>query len=303
MRYYLAFDIGGTKTIGAIVSDQGKIVEQLRIPTQPHLGPENLIQSLFEIVEQFIAKGYRIDAIGVGAAGRIDIHQGSVFYASDNIPGWTNQNIKQQLEEKFSIITFVDNDCNVAGLGEEWLGVAKQVSSYVSLSLGTGVGAAVKVNGKLLHGAHWSGGELGHMTLYPEGHPCNCGLKGCLEQYCSGPALVKTFNRIVQEDIKDGYEFFELVKSNHEVAVCVLNEFVKNLVTACVSLFNIYDPEVIIIGGGLIDTKEYWWDNFQEQLKASSLNDLFKLNVVQAQLGSLAAIYGAAYLAKLGLEG
>ena len=255
MKKVIAFDIGGTKTLGAIVTESGEILERIRVATNPQFGPKNIIGSLFRIIRKFQEQGYQIDAIGIGAAGRININTGVVFYASDNIPNWTNQEIKKLVEQEFKIKTYVDNDCNVAGLGEEWLGAARNSKSYVSLSLGTGVGAAVKVNGKLLHGEHWSGAELGHMTIHPGGRECNCGLFGCLEQYCSGPSLVKTYNEMALEPISTGYEFFDLLNKNNECSRIVIEEFVRNLTYASVSLFNIYDPDLLIIGGGLIDNR------------------------------------------------
>ena len=297
MKKVIGIDIGATKTIGAIINQQGKILKEIRIDTNASLGPENLMNSISSIIEQLLKVEKKISAIGIGAAGSIDTETGKVFFASDNLPGWMGQDIKQPIEAQFNIPTFVDNDCNVAGLGEQWLGSARKAPSYVSLSLGTGVGAAVFVNGQLLHGAHHSGAELGHMIIHPNGRPCNCGLKGCLEQYCSGPSLVKAYQQISQKELADGYAFFEQVKQGDLFAKHVLEEFVNNLATACLSLFNIYDPELIVLSGGLIDTRDLWWSDFMDIISKSKLNDLFKLVVYPAQLGSKAALYGAAYLA------
>lgn len=295
MKHVIAIDIGGTKTIGAILNEDGELLESIRIPTNPKLGPENLMKSLFEIIEQLVSIR-KIDCIAIGSAGRINTETGEVFFASDNIPGWTGVKIKEIVEAKFKIQTVVENDCKVTGLGEEWMGSAIGKKSYVCIALGTGIGAAVKLNGELIHGAHWSAGELGHMTLYPNGRQCNCGLKGCLEQYCSGTALVKIFNEKTTQTITTGYEFFDLVKDKNEVALSVLNDFIDDLVVAILSLSNIYDPEIIILGGGLIDTKCYWWNQMIEKVNQSPLTNLFVPQVVPATLGSKAALYGAAYL-------
>lgn len=302
MKHVIAIDIGGTKTIGAIINENGKLLDSIRIPTNPKLGPENLMKSLFEIIEQLrVTK--EIDCIAIGSAGRINTDTGEVFFASDNIPGWTGVKIKEIVESKFKIKTVVDNDCKVTGLGEEWKGSAIGKKSYVCIALGTGIGAAVKLNGELIHGCHWSAGELGHMTLYPNGRQCNCGLKGCFEQYCSGTALVKIFNEKSENKISTGYEFFDLVKDKNEIASLVLDNFIDDLVIAILSLSNIYDPEVFILGGGLIDTKCYWWDKMIDKIKKSPLTSLFVPSIVPATLGSKAAIYGAAYLGFKELNG
>lgn len=243
-----------------------------------------------------LIKEVKIDCIAIGSAGRINITDGSVFYSSDNLPGWTGTPIKSILEEEFNILTVVENDCKVAGLGEEWQGSAKGLDSYVALILGTGVGASVKLEGNLVHGAHYSAGELGHMTLYPNGRQCNCGLKGCLEQYCSGPSLVKRFNERSATQIESGYDFFDLVRSKNQTAVTLLDEFVDDIHTSIIPLCNIYDPEKVIIGGGLIDTKEIWWEKLMLKIESSPLNSLFTPVVVAATLGNKAGIYGAAYL-------
>lgn len=296
MKQVIGIDIGGTKTVGAIINEKKQILKELRIPTNPQHGPDNLIRSIEDIINE-LCNEYSVDAIGIGSAGRINIDQGTVHFASDNIPGWTGVRIKEVIENKFKIPTFVENDCKVTGLGEEWNGAAKGVHSYVCVALGTGVGAAVKIDGNMLHGKDYSAGELGHMILYPNGRQCNCGLCGCVEQYLSGPSLVKSYNALSKCHVKTGYEFFELIQSNNKIAKLVLTQFVDDLVVFCQSIYNIYDPQMIIIGGGLVDTKQYWWDEFQNKIEHSPLSKILRINVVEAQLGSKAALYGAAYLA------
>lgn len=270
--------------------------KKTRKSTNPEGGRESILNTIDNIVEYFL-ENHTVEVISIASAGRINKDKGEVFYSSDNLPGWKGMKLKEYLTEKYNKKIIVDNDCNVTGLGEEWKGAAKDAKSYVLLALGTGVGAAVKVNGHLLYGSHWSGGELGHMTLFPNGRECNCGLRGCLEQYCSGPSLVKSYNKISPStSIKTGYEFFELVSKKDIFALQVLDEFAKNLSTAIVSLSNIYDPEVFIIGGGLIDTKDYWWDLMIKYIRESGINNILDPIVVPALLGSDAAYYGAAYM-------
>lgn len=295
MNKVVAIDIGGTKTIGALIDEDANIIKEIRIPTRPDLGPKNLIDALFTTISKLI-EDQDVACIAIGSAGRIDVEKGQVFYASDNIPGWTNTPIKTLIENQFNIKTVVENDCRVTGLGEEWIGSLKGVSSYICLALGTGVGAAIKVEGKMLHGSHHSAGELGHMTIHPNGRQCNCGLKGCLEQYCSGTALVKIYNEKYGKHIATGYEFFDLIKVKDEQAQTILDGFVDDLANTIVSLYNIYDPEVVVIGGGLIDTRKYWWNDLLKKLEQSPINQLFKPLVAPANLGSKAALYGAAYL-------
>lgn len=295
MKYVIAIDIGGTKTIGALFDETGKIIHEIRIPTMPKLGPEKLKESLFKVIDELLTIK-KVDCISVGSAGRINIYTGEVFYASDNIPGWTNTKIKEIIEERYNIYCVVENDCKVAGYGEEWQGSARGLDNYVCLVLGTGVGGAVKCEGKMIHGSHFSAGELGHMILHPNGRDCNCGLKGCVEQYCSGTALVKIFNDISDIKINTGYEFFNLIDDKNEIAIKVLDGFVDDLSSIIITLYNCYDPEKVIIGGGLCDTRKYWWDKLETKLNQSAIAKLFKPIIVPAELGNKAGIYGAAYL-------
>jgi glucokinase len=302
MKKVIALDIGGTKTLGALIDEEGNMLEKKRIPTNPSLGPENLMSSLYSIIENLLHT-CKVDALAVASAGRINMTDGSVFYASDNIPGWTGMPIRRRLEDRYHLPVFVENDCKAAGYGEEWRGNAKGHDSYVLIALGTGVGAAVKINGKMLHGAHWSAGELGHMILHPGGRQCNCGLKGCVEQYCSGPALVRRYNELVTDHpAADGYELFSRLKEGDSLAAQVIEEFTADLAAMIVSLSNIYDPEIFILGGGLADTSDAWWSQLLNRIRESGILNQFEPEIIAAALGNEAAVYGMAYYAFQVLE-
>lgn len=296
MKQVIAIDIGGTKTHGALIDEQGTMIKDHRIPTNPALGPDALLSSLFALIDE-LKSGEDVMGIGIASAGRIDIERGEVFYSTDNIPGWSGVKLRAILEEAYQLPVFVDDDVNAAGPGEEWLGAAKGYDSYVLIALGTGIGGAVKVNGSLLRGAHWSAGELGHMILYPHGRHCNCGLDGCFEQYCSGTALVKRYHTLAQDTIKDGYALFALVEAKDPIACQVIEEFVDDLATAILSITNMFDPQILLIGGGLIDTKDYWWQCLMDKIADSPLAKIFMPRIEPAKLGNQAALYGAAYLA------
>ena len=296
MRHAIAIDIGGTKTLGALFDEEAHILCEKRIATDPKMGPDHLMSSICQIIEE-LSSLENIDCIAVASAGRINTIDGSVFYASDNIPGWNRVKIKSILEGKYKLPVFVENDCKAAGLGEEWQGSAKGRTSYLMIVIGTGIGAAVKADGTLLHGAHWSAGEIGHMTLYPNGRKCNCGMKGCFEQYCSGPALVHRYNELTENNyIHSGYELFERFEKGDKVSKRVVDEFTTDMSVAVSSLCNIYDPEITIIGGGLSEASRYWWSDFAEKVNSSGIRNQFNPAITTAKLGNKAGIYGAAYL-------
>ncbi|HHW58278.1 MAG TPA: ROK family protein [Clostridia bacterium] len=284
----IGVDIGGTKILGGIMDNDGNLKKLKETPTQAKLGREVILKNLFSVIDELIDEDTK--GIGIGSAGRINFDTGVVEYATDNLPGWTGCNLKEVLEQRYKIPVVVDNDVNAAAIGEMWLGSGKGYKSMLVMTIGTGVGGAIIYNGQLIRGSSWSAGEIGHMILYPEGRQCNCGQRGCLEQYASGTAIYKEYNELLgEEKVSSAKEVFELYKRNDAIAMKVVNSFVKSLSLSIMSLKNIIDPEVFIIGGGVIDSKDLWWDKLKTILGRD-------VNVVPASLGGKATIFGAAKL-------
>lgn len=296
MKYVAAIDVGGTKILGALVNEEGTVKKEIRVPSDFALGGLHVMEKIFGLIDQFV-QIEKIDAIGIGIGGRIDTEKGIINWGVKPVPHWFGLNVRKMTEDRYHIPCAVDNDVKVAGYGEQWKGAAKGLDSYVCITLGTGIGAAVCIDGKMLHGKHWSGGEIGHSILYPGGRLCTCGFRGCTEQYLCGTALVKIYNEKSCSKVSNGYEFFERVKDKDELAESVLEQFVEDLSTLMNSLCNTYDPEKFIIGGGLIDTKEFWWDKFQKKMSISPINQVYAPEIVPALLGNKAGYYGAAYIA------
>jgi len=285
----IGIDIGGTKILGGIVEEDGTLLKVKRVDTQAQKGKETILANLFRLIDDLIAEG-SIDGIGVGSAGRIDHKRGVVVYATDNLPGWTGLALKDVLEDRYGVEVAVDNDVNAAVLGEMWLGAGRNYRNILMMTIGTGVGGAVVADGKLIRGSSWSAGEIGHMILYPEGKQCNCGQKGCLEQYISGTALYRRYNEL-SKDLKIGNarQVFELYRQKEEIAVKVVNEFIKVLAISIISIRNVLDPEVFIIGGGVVESKDLWWDDLKASLGSG-------INIVSAELSNKATMFGAARL-------
>lgn len=284
----IGIDIGGTKILGGIISTNGNLLKFKETPTQAKLGREVILKNLFNTIDELIDEDTK--GIGIGSAGRINFDTGVVEYATDNLPGWTGCKLKEILEKKYKIPVVVDNDVNAAAIGEMWLGSGKGYKSMLVMTIGTGVGGAIIYNGELIRGASWSAGEIGHMILYPEGRQCNCGQRGCLEQYASGTAIYKEYNELLgEEKVSSAKEVFELYKENDDIAMKVINSFIKSLSLSILSLKNIIDPEVFIIGGGVIGSKDLWWDKLKIILGMD-------VNVVPANLGVRATMFGAAKL-------
>ncbi|MBP1993870.1 ROK family protein [Paenibacillus eucommiae] len=296
----IGIDIGGTKISGGIVNETGEIIFSKERSTDASRGRDYVLAGLDGLISELVAWQVKVDVIGIGSAGRINVQEGSVYFATPNLPNWTGLQLKQYIEAKHQIPAVIDNDVNTAGIGEKWLGAGKEYASVVCLTLGTGVAAAVFVDGKLIHGHHWSTGEIGHFILYPHGKPCNCGQRGCLEQYCSGTALFRSYNELRGEAaISSGKEFFQLLQAGDSVAEQVLDTFIDDLAVAMVSLANIYDPEAFIVGGGLIETKSLWWDEVLKRFERYANPAVSRTIIIPAAYKNQAGLLGAA---KLGFD-
>lgn len=292
----IAIDLGGTKIHAAIIEEDKNIIAEKKIATDKKNSPNSIVNSLYDLIHEMLSYS-DVDKIGIASAGRINSVEGKVFFATDNLPGWTGVNLKDLIEKEFNIDTVVENDVNAAGLGEQWNGNAKNYNSTVCLTLGTGIAASIIINRELMRGSHWSAGEVGHMIIHPDGILCNCGLKGCFEQYCSGTALVKKYNIISEKKIMTGEEFFKLVDLKDINAINILDEFTSDLALSIINLSNIIDPDAFIIGGGLINTRDYWWDDFISKVNNSSLAEIFMPIILPSKLDNYSGLFGAAYLA------
>lgn len=286
----IGIDIGGTKICGGIVSSDGELLKKSWLNTEAKYGREVIINNVYKVIDELIDES--VSGIGIGSAGRVNTDKGIIEYATDNLPGWTGFNLRGTIEKKFGLPVMVDNDVNTAAIGESWIGSGKGYKNILMMAIGTGVGGAIIYNGDLIRGSNWSAAEIGHAILYPDGKKCNCGQKGCLEQYISGNAIYKRYNEIVGfSKVKNAFEVFDLYKNYDNISRIVIDEFVYWLSLSIISLKNIIDPELFIIGGGLIGSKEIWWDKLIDMLIQYG-----NINIRFAKLENNATMIGAAKL-------
>lgn len=291
-----AIDTGGTKIGGAAVDENGTILKKIRIENTGRTGP--FIMDTYRRILTELQKDFTLDAIGVGAGGRIDEEEGKVLYAVGIYKDYIGLPIRQLLEQEFCLPTAVTNDCRAAVAGEQWLGAAVGYQDVTGVILGTGLGGGVVSRGRLLPGSFGGLGEIGHMILHPGGRPCTCGQRGCAEQYLSGTALWKSYNQQVgREQLHSGYDFFSLIDENDKTALTILEAFQRDLALLTVTLANLLDPELILIGGGLSDTAAYWWDGFLDCYHQTGNLHTKNQNLVLASKGNDAPLLGAAHLA------
>lgn len=289
----IGIDIGGTQIKGAIIDNKGRFYFDTKVNTNISQGREGLLNGLNQVIETLLAKDQDVKAIGIGSAGRIDYLNGVVHYATDNLPGWSGFHLQEYVEKTYHLPTVIENDANAALIGEKWQGIGKGYKDIIMITLGTGVGGASIINDQLYQGSHFSATEYGHVILYPNGYSCNCGQSGCVEQYISGTALVKRVKK-AGILINHGKELFDHIKGGNEKAKEVLNEYVNDLAMTIHNINLSYDPQLVIIGGGVVNSKDEWWHLLQEKI---SLNLQIQADVKPAILGNKAGLYGASKLA------
>ena len=303
--HYIGIDIGGTKIAGGIVTGDGEIMAREERPTPIKEGGERILQDAIEVAKSLIrASSHPIRGVGVGAGGQIDTTRGLVFSATDVIPGWKGMRITEIMTKAVSLPSSVDNDVNVLGFAESRFGAARSFANsgiVVFLALGTGVGGALICNGAVHHGAHWSGGEFGHILLSMDANARRDGggARGTLEAYCSGPGLVQTWRELSAstESGITGHDVVEDARKNPEgpgaQAITKTGEY---LGFGLASLANALDPDLIVIGGGLSELGDSLLAPARRVMKEHALPGPGTCQVLIAELGVDAAIVGAASL-------
>jgi len=260
----IGVDIGGTSLKFAAVDREGRVLRHWTRPTPAGNAAEGIMSELLAGVERMLEElaetepAVRLAGIGIGSAGQIRASDGSVAFAVDTIPGWTNTPIKRLVEERFpSLPTFVDNDVNVLALAEQYYGAGRGVRDFVCLALGTGIGGAVVQGGKLVHGAYGGAGEFGHMSVDFNGPRCSCGNFGCIELYASGSGI----QRLLQERFAGASPGWELTpaglttawQAGDALAKETMDIVVAALGSALAGIIHALNPEAIVLGGGILD--------------------------------------------------
>ncbi|MFA7676816.1 MAG: ROK family protein, partial [Candidatus Omnitrophota bacterium] len=249
MKFFLGIDWGGTYIKAGLVGPTGKIIKK-KIYTSKNLRQKkSFIRNIELLVEEFGKD--KIKGIGIGAPGIINTKKGFIYYLP-NITGWKNYPLKRVLEKRLRKPVFINNDANVFGLAESRVGSGKGKSRGIFLTLGTGLGGAVIVDGKLLEGAT-SAGELGHVPVSLKGKSCGCGSRGCIETYVGNKHLLSRYNRISKpnKSAKEVKDIFDMAKAGNKQAMAVWEDFSYVLGRFLAGMVNVFNPQVIVFGGGV----------------------------------------------------
>lgn len=253
----IGIDIGGTKTNFAVITKNGSIKEINKVKTNSQ-DPDAITKSLIKNITFLMGKYKNIKGIGIASAGRVLFEEEIIGYATDNLKNWTEYPLVEKLKNKFNIPVFIDNDVNAALLAELKINdsIKEKHNNIVFLTIGTGLGGALALNGKIIRGNTGSAGEFGHMILYPGGEPCNCGKNGCAEQYISGKAFKRRLKKRFRENLvpfdeKDLND--ETIKTeiynNNVIYEITMSEMIKDLTLLLENLKNSFDFDLCILGG------------------------------------------------------
>jgi len=295
----IGVDVGGTKILAGIIDADGNVLEKIQIPS-PTSSTEALLNGIDEVVTELLDA--EIAAIGFGIPSSIDQRSGIVI-SSVNLP-LQGMHFRQRMSERFDLPVGMDNDANVAAIGEWKAGVGRGTNDLVMLTLGTGVGGGLILGGKPYRGYAGAGGELGHMVILHDGPPCygNCNGHGHLEAFASGHAAALAARKQLGPDF-DSRKLVEHGKAGDELALELLHWIGECLGSALGSLVNIFNPELIIIGGGFAAAGELILAPARERMLKESLPGLVGLTrMVVAELGSDAGMIGAGFVAFEALE-
>lgn len=329
--FSIGVDLGGTNLRIAAVDGNGKLLEKVTLGAKVALGPDHVIaemcDAILRLAEKYQGAGKLLGA-GMGIPGVIDLQTGTVR-KSANLPGWEEYPVRAEIERRLGARVVLDNDANVAALGEKWMGAARDVPNMAMITLGTGIGGGIVLDGKIWHGMHGMAGEFGHITVEPEGVACGCGSHGCAERYASATAVV----RMARETIATGAatalaksadseaelsaeSIYNLAIQGNEDARRIFRRFGRYLGIVMADIINVLNLDMYVIGGGVASA----WDAFAptmfeemrerslvyavtapaatsmkvEEEKAPSNGKNRKTIVTRAVLGSDAGLYGAA---------
>lgn len=306
-QLFIGVDLGGTKIYTAISDKTGRILAEHVVLTEASKGPEQvvnkIIYSIKKVSENFDKEC--IKGIGIGSPGPLDVKNGLIV-SPPNLP-IRNFNIVEAIQNEFEIPTFLDNDANAATLGEYIFGAGQGCENMIYITASTGVGGGAILNGKLYRGSTSNALEIGHSTVHPKGRPCGCGNCGCVESMSSGIYIEKMAKESVNSSQVTSLKNYETVtakevfteaKNGDEVANQILSETLTYLGIAVANCANIFDPNKIVIGGGITNGGEIVFEKINEQMQKRCLTPIRQnCKVEKAQLGTKAGVIGAIALA------
>lgn len=315
--YNIGVDLGGTNIAAAIINDEGKILVKGSTPTMNDRSYQPIVADMAKLCKDLIQEaGLEVEdihSVGIGSPGIPDPVKGMIVYA--NNLHFKDTPIREEFQKYMKLPVYIENDANVAAFGEYEAGTGKQYKDIIAVTLGTGVGGGVIIDHKIIGGSWNAGAELGHIVIKAGGVQCTCGRKGCWERYSSATGLIREaklaamanpdsmLNKLVDGDLDrmNAKIPFDAAQEGDAIAQSVIDQYIEDLAIGLVNVINIFQPEIIVLGGGVSAQKE----NLLAPLRARMTEeiyggeDMFKTKIEVAQLGNDAGIIGAALLYRM----
>ncbi|GIQ67362.1 ROK family protein [Xylanibacillus composti] len=299
MSYAIGIDIGGTKVAIGIVDGEGRVITRESLPTDLSISPEDMVSRIAEAIKRLMAAN-RLEqehmlGIGIGAPGPLDPAGGRIT-CPPNLPNWRDFALVAELKKHLNLSIVMENDATAATLAEHWIGAAKGCANFVYVTISTGIGAGIFMNGKLLTGASGNAGDAGHIVIDPSQGTCVCGQKGCWEWVGSGTAIARKASEILGRPTST-QEAFASADQGHAELKKLIEQVFTYTGMGCVSLINTLDPQMIVIGGGVSQVGEPLFKAVRQYVSTLALNPTGRMTqIVPAALQQDVGLIGAAAL-------
>jgi len=310
-KYYVGIDLGGTNLKLGLVSADGRILDRLTTPTEDAPGPDHVLEcmarAVHDLAERAGIEAGDVAAVGVGAPGPVDWKAGVVLFAP-NLKGWINIPVRDVLHEKLGVMVNLENDANVAAYGEFRCGAARGADTMFLLTLGTGIGGGIIIDGRLFRGATDTGAELGHIVIQHGGRTCGCGRKGCLEAYASATAVVGRFkdaeaagepSSLADNDEVTCEDIFVAAAEGDDLAARIAEETAEYLAIGITSIMHVLNPEMVVLTGGMMGAGDAFLARVRHHVRETVFERAWSgCEIRWSTLGGDAGILGAALAAE-----
>ena len=312
--YNIGIDLGGTNIVASVVDDKYNIIATGKTPTAVPRSAEEIFDDIAAVCREAMDKAgltiADISSVGLGTPGTVN--ENGIIEFANNL-GFNNVPAREMLKERLGDLPiYIDNDANCAALGEAYAGCGNGSQNFVAVTLGTGVGSGIIVNGKIVTGVNCAGGECGHMVFVVDGEPCSCGRKGCWEAYASATALIRQTRKAMEENPDSimhevarqegkvsGRTAFDAMRKGDIAAIKVVDNYIKYVACGLINIVNALQPEIICVGGGICNEGETLMKPLRRFVQAErySIHSKIQTHIMKAELGNDAGIIGASLLA------
>jgi glucokinase len=297
-EYSIGVDLGGTNLRAAAIDGQGKLLDKIAGSTELQAGRDAVIDDMVHSIETLRARlgEHNLRGVGIGLPGFILIDKG-IIVGSNNMPEFENYPVRDEIEKRLGAKVILENDANAAALGEKWMGAGREVDDLVLLTLGTGIGGGIIVGGRVLHGHLGMAGELGHLTVVPNGNPCGCGNRGCVEKHASATAIAAMARLIGLGHDLTSEDVYKLAAAGNDRAKAIFISMGEALGVALANMINIFNFPLYLLSGGPLPAWDFFAPAMLEEVTRRSFTYRHSpTKIEKAKLGNEAGLYGAAYL-------